>query len=82
MRFDKKGKLSLRYISPYKTSKRIGHVAYELQIPSKLVAVHPIFHISMLNKCMGDPSLIIPTENIGITDSPYHEDIHVQILDC
>ncbi|WMV10836.1 hypothetical protein MTR67_004221 [Solanum verrucosum] len=30
---------------------------------------------------MGDPSLIIPTEDIGIKDSLLYEEIHVQILD-
>ncbi|WMV54172.1 hypothetical protein MTR67_047557 [Solanum verrucosum] len=60
--------------------KRIGKVAYELEQPQELVAVHPVFHISMLKKCMGDPSLIIPTENIKIKDSLSYED-HVQILD-
>ncbi|WMV35098.1 hypothetical protein MTR67_028483 [Solanum verrucosum] len=81
MRFGKKGKLSLRYIGTYRISKRVGKVAYELQLPQELAAVHPVFHVSMLKKCMGDPSLIIPTENIGIKDSLSYEDIPVQILD-
>ncbi|KAH0706733.1 hypothetical protein KY289_011809 [Solanum tuberosum] len=63
MRFGKKGKLSPRYIGPYRISKRIGNVTYELELPQELVAVHPVFHISMLKKCMDDPSLIIPTED-------------------
>ncbi|WMV41485.1 hypothetical protein MTR67_034870 [Solanum verrucosum] len=81
MRFGKKGKLNLRYIGPYRISKKIGNVVYELELPQELVAVHPMFHISMLKKCMGDPSLIIPTKNIGIKDSFSYEEIHVQILD-
>ena len=40
---------------------RSGNVSYELEIPHDLVAVHPVFHISMLKKCLGDPLLIIPT---------------------
>ncbi|WMV33871.1 hypothetical protein MTR67_027256 [Solanum verrucosum] len=81
MRFGKKGKLSPLYIGPYRISKRIDNVAYELELPSELAAVHPVFHISMLNKCMGDHSLIIPTENIGIKDNLYYEEIPVEILD-
>ncbi|WMV57587.1 hypothetical protein MTR67_050972 [Solanum verrucosum] len=50
-------------------SKRVGNVAYELELPQELATVHPVFHISMLKKCMGDPLLIIPTEDIGINDS-------------
>ncbi|KAK4714099.1 hypothetical protein R3W88_020006 [Solanum pinnatisectum] len=81
MRFGKKGKLSPRYIGPYRISKRIGNVAYELELPQELVAVHSVFHISMLKKCMGDPSLIIPTESIGIKNNLSYEEIPVQILD-
>ncbi|WMV50872.1 hypothetical protein MTR67_044257 [Solanum verrucosum] len=81
MRFGKKGKLSPRYIGPYRISKRIGNVAYELELRQELVVVHPVFHISMLKKCMDDPLLIIPTENIGIKDSLSYEEIPVQIQD-
>ncbi|WMV58546.1 hypothetical protein MTR67_051931 [Solanum verrucosum] len=81
MRFGKKGKLSLRYIVPYGISKRIGNVAYELELPQELAVVHPVFHISMLKKCMGYPSLIIRNEDIGIKDSLSYEEISVQILD-
>ncbi|WMV26002.1 hypothetical protein MTR67_019387 [Solanum verrucosum] len=81
IRFGKKGKLSPRYIRPYRISKRIGKVAYELELPQELAAVHLVFHISMLKKCMVDPSLIIPTEDIGIKDNLSYEEISVQILD-
>ncbi|WMV09190.1 hypothetical protein MTR67_002575 [Solanum verrucosum] len=66
MRFGKKGKLS---IGSYRIFKRICNVPYEFELPPELVALHPIFHISMLKKCMGDHSIIIPTEAIGIYDS-------------
>ncbi|WMV55430.1 hypothetical protein MTR67_048815 [Solanum verrucosum] len=81
MRFGKKGKLSPRYIDPYRISKRVGNVAYELELPQELEAVHPVFHISMLKKCMRDPSLFIPTEDTEINDSLSYEEIPVQILD-
>ena len=35
----------------------------------------------MLKKCMGDHSLIVPTENFGIKYSLFFEEILVQILD-
>ncbi|KAH0748617.1 hypothetical protein KY290_027849 [Solanum tuberosum] len=81
MRFGKKGKLSPRYIGPYRISKRIGNVNYELELPQELASVHLVFHISMLKKYMGDPSLIIPIEDIGIKDNLSYEEIPVQILD-
>ncbi|WMV41916.1 hypothetical protein MTR67_035301 [Solanum verrucosum] len=42
MRFGKKGKLSPRYIGPYKISKRIGNIAYELELPPEITSVHLI----------------------------------------
>ena len=50
MRFGKKGKLSPRYIGPYRFSKRVGNVAYELELPQELEAVHLVFHVFMLKK--------------------------------
>ncbi|XP_049357046.1 uncharacterized protein LOC125821703 [Solanum verrucosum] len=81
MRFGKKGKLSPWYIGPYRISKRVDKVAYELDLPSELAAVHLVFHVSMLNKCLGDPSLIVPTDNIGIKDNLSYENVTIQILD-
>ncbi|XP_070007805.1 uncharacterized protein [Nicotiana sylvestris] len=48
MRFGKKGKLSLRFIGPFKVLRRVGEVAYELALPPSLAGVHPVFHVSML----------------------------------
>ncbi|WMV09447.1 hypothetical protein MTR67_002832 [Solanum verrucosum] len=81
MRFGKNGKRSPRYIGPYRISKRIGNVAYELKLPQELAVIYPVFHISMLKKCMGDLSLIIPTEDISIKDILSYEEIPIQILD-
>ena len=55
-------------------------MAYKLELPQELAAVHPVFHISMLKKCLGDPSLIVPTENVGIKDNMSYEEVLVQIL--
>ncbi|XP_049357897.1 uncharacterized protein LOC125822529 [Solanum verrucosum] len=41
MRFGKKGKLSPRYIGPYKIIRRVVQVAYELELPQELSTVHP-----------------------------------------
>ncbi|WMV15201.1 hypothetical protein MTR67_008586 [Solanum verrucosum] len=62
-------------------TKRIGNVAYELELPQELAVVHPVFHISMLKKCIGDPSLILPTESVRIKDNLSYEEIPVQILE-
>ena len=51
-------------------------------MPAKLEAVHPIFHISLLKKCVGDPASIVPLESMAVKDSISYEDVLVKILDC
>lgn len=62
MRFCKKEKLSPRYVGPYEIWKRVRKVAYELKLPSELALVHPIFHVCMLKKCVGNHVAILPIE--------------------
>ncbi|XP_070039340.1 uncharacterized protein [Nicotiana tomentosiformis] len=68
MRFGKKGKLNTRYIGPYKIIKRIGQVAYRFELPPKMSLFHLVFHVSMLKKVVGDPSLIVLVEAIEVNE--------------
>ncbi|KAK4352894.1 hypothetical protein RND71_028412 [Anisodus tanguticus] len=54
MRFEKKYKLSLRYIGPFEIVQHIGEVAYELALSPSLSGVHPVFYILMLGWCSYD----------------------------
>ncbi|XP_070010340.1 uncharacterized protein [Nicotiana sylvestris] len=81
MRFGKKGKLSPRYVGSYRVTQRIGHVAYRLELPREMSLVHPVFHVSMLKKVVGDPSTIIPIEAIEVNENLSYEEIPVAILD-
>ena len=77
MWFGKKGKLSPQYIGPYCIPKNIDNIAYELELPQELAAIHLVFHIFMLKKCMTDPLLIVPTENVGIKDNLSYEEVPI-----
>lgn len=46
-------KLGMRYFGPFKVLKKIGAVAYRLQLLAEAHS-HPIFHVSVLKKCNGD----------------------------
>ncbi|XP_070036948.1 uncharacterized protein [Nicotiana tomentosiformis] len=81
MRFGKKGKLSLRYVRSYRIIQRIGEVVYKLELPPKMSLVHPVFHVSMLKKVVGDPSAIVPIETIEVNEEFSYEAIPVAILD-
>ena len=45
-RFGVKGKLAPRYVGPYEILEECGPVAYRLRLPSRLAAIHNVFHIS------------------------------------
>ena len=81
MRFGKKGKLIPRYIGPYKILRRVGKVAYELDLPNDLATVHPVFHVSILRRFIGDENTIVPLQDFTIKENLSYEEVPVEILD-
>ena len=80
-RFGKNGKLSPCYVGPYRILSRVRKVAYEIELPTDLSSIHPVFHVSLLKKWIGDPAVLVPLESIDIYDSLSYEEIPVKILD-
>ncbi|XP_042435576.1 uncharacterized protein LOC122021519 [Zingiber officinale] len=80
MRFDKKGKLSLRFIGPFEILDRVGALAYRVALPPNLVGVHNVFHISMLRKYMSNPSHVLNFEPLHLTPNLSYEERPTQIL--
>ncbi|GJV48708.1 hypothetical protein Tco_1438920 [Tanacetum coccineum] len=62
----KEGKLAPRFVRPFEITKRIGPVAYRLRLPEELNGVHETFHVSNLKKCLADPTLQIPLDEIRV----------------
>nr|GEX40643.1 putative reverse transcriptase domain-containing protein [Tanacetum cinerariifolium] len=66
--FWKRQNLNLRYIRPFKILKRIGPMAYKLELPKELSNDHNTFHVSNLKKCLSDESLVIPIKELQLDD--------------
>ncbi|GJY93119.1 putative reverse transcriptase domain-containing protein [Tanacetum coccineum] len=79
--FGKRGKINPRCIGPFKILERIGPVAYKLELPKELSNVHNTFHISNLNKCLSDESLIIPMKELQLDDKLNFLEELVEIMD-
>jgi hypothetical protein len=61
LRFQVHGKLAPRYIGPYKVLKRVGAVAYQLDLPEEMSDIHPVFHVSQLRRYQEVPVKILDT---------------------
>ena len=66
LRFGKKGKLSLRFISSYEVLVRIRPVAYHLALPVELAKLHDVFHVSMLRRYRSDESHILSMQEVQV----------------
>ncbi|GJZ98666.1 putative reverse transcriptase domain-containing protein [Tanacetum coccineum] len=66
VRFRKKGKLAPRFVGPFEIVEKVGIVAYRLRLPKVLNGVHDTFHVSNLKKCLADPTLQVPLDEIQV----------------
>ncbi|GJW99549.1 putative reverse transcriptase domain-containing protein [Tanacetum coccineum] len=82
IRFGKPGKLNPWYIGPFKILKRVGLVAYTLELPEELSNVHSTFHISNIKKCISDKSLVIPMKELLLDDKLNFMEEPIEIMDC
>ncbi|GJZ12947.1 hypothetical protein Tco_0548177 [Tanacetum coccineum] len=81
VRFGKKGKLAPRFVRPFEIVKKVGTVAYRLDLPEDLNGVHDTFHVSNLKKCLVDPTLQVPLDEIRVDDKLNFVEEHVEIMD-
>ena len=81
VRVSKRGKLSSRFIGPFKILEKIGIVAYQLALPPNMKGVHEVFHVSMLRKYTLDPTHVVDWGQIEVDTDGTFEEGPVCILD-
>ncbi|XP_052489853.1 uncharacterized protein LOC128042527 [Gossypium raimondii] len=81
LRFGRKGKLIPRFIGLYRILKRVGSVAYQLELPLMLDCIHDVFHVSMLMRYRFDPFHVVSVEKIEDRSDLTFEEESIQILD-
>ena len=80
MRFGRKGKLSPRFIVSYEVIKKVGPVAYRLDLRPELEKIHNVFHVSMLRRYRSDPSHVVSSKIIELLPDLTYKEEPVEIL--
>nr|GEZ92838.1 putative reverse transcriptase domain-containing protein [Tanacetum cinerariifolium] len=61
--------------------KRVGDVAYKLDLPEELSRVHNTFHVSNLKKFHADEPLAVPLDGLHVDDKLYFVEEPIEIMD-
>ncbi|KAA0056300.1 pol protein [Cucumis melo var. makuwa] len=80
LRFERRGKLSPRFVGPFEILEQIGSVTYRLALPPSLSTVHDVFHVSMLRKYVPDPSHVVDYEPLEIDENLSYTEQPVKVL--
>ena len=81
VRFGKRGKLSSRFIGPFKILERVGTVVYQLALPPNMSGVHDVFYVSMLRRYTPDPAHVVDWGEIEVDTNETFEEGPMCIMD-
>ncbi|XP_075109217.1 uncharacterized protein LOC142181004 [Nicotiana tabacum] len=81
MRFGKRGKLRPKFVGPYEILDRVRVVAYRLALPPEFSFIHPVFHVSMLRKCISNSSHMLEAPTIPLDEKLSYEEELISFVD-
>lgn len=73
-RFGAKGKLSPQFIGHFEELDRVGTIAYRIAMSPSLSLVHDMFHMSMLQKYLSDPTHVLSYEGLELDQDLSYEE--------
>jgi hypothetical protein len=80
-RFGVKVRLPPWYIGPFPVLEQCGPVAYQLQLPETLSAVHNVFHVSQLKKCLRVPDRTVEVTDVALEPDLTYSEHPIRVLD-
>jgi hypothetical protein len=80
-RFKIQGKLTPRFIGPFKILEKRGEVVYQLELLAQLSDVHDVFYVSQLKKCLCVLEEQIPMEDLDAKEYLSYQEYPVKILE-
>nr|XP_033510252.1 uncharacterized protein LOC117275025 [Nicotiana tomentosiformis] len=75
-------KLGRRYIGPYQVLKRVGSIAYRVELLES-ARIHSVFYISMLKRCVGTPDQQVTPLQLGdsnASDGPIDSNLEDKVV--
>jgi hypothetical protein len=80
-RFKVRGKLTPRFIGPFKVLEKRCEVPYQLELPPQLSNVHDVCHVFQLKKCLCVPEEEMPMEDMHAKQDLSYEEYPIKILE-
>jgi hypothetical protein len=79
--FGIKGKLAPRNVGPFEIQAQCGSVAYIVKLPEHLSAIHNVFHVSQLKKCLHVRDKVVEVSDINLELDLTYSEHPVKLVD-
>nr|GEX76525.1 hypothetical protein [Tanacetum cinerariifolium] len=67
-------------VGPFEIVECVGPVAYRLKLPQERSCVHDTFHVSNLKKCLAEPDVQVPLDEIKINENLHFVEEPIEIV--
>jgi hypothetical protein len=79
--FGIKGKLAPRYIDLYPIVDKYEPTSYQVELSTKILGVHNVFHISQLKRCLKSPADVVIEDTIPLEFDLTYKTCPIKVFD-